>query len=52
VIDYVMEDEEVREKVCMRVEDKIDSDHRSLVIMLKGEERKGRREGTGLRDME
>jgi len=47
VIDYVMGDEEVREKIWgMRVKDKIDSDpHHPLVIILKGEERKERREG-------
>jgi len=43
VIDYVMRDKKVREKVwSMRVEDKINSDHHPVVVWLKGEERKGR----------
>jgi len=45
VIDYVMGDEEVRKKVWnMRMEDKIDSDHHLLVVVLKGEKRNGKRE--------
>jgi len=40
-----MGDEEVREKIwSMRVEDKIGSDHHPVVVWLKDEERKGRRE--------
>jgi len=46
VIDYVMGEEEVRDRVrSLRVEDKIDSDHHPVVIHMKGKEREGGRKG-------
>jgi len=40
VLDYVIEDEEVWEKVDrIRVEDRIDSDHFPVVVWIKGDER-------------
>lgn len=57
VIDYVIGDKEVKERVKrMRIGDKVDSDHHSLEVWIKGEiekERKGtgeRRTGRGVRN--
>lgn len=50
MIDYVMGDEEMREKIgSMRVEDKMDSDHHPVVVWIKGEEQR-RRRGRGNRE--
>lgn len=52
MINYVMGDEEMREKIGgMRVEDKMDLDHHPVVVWVKGEEQR-RRRGTGNRERE
>lgn len=44
MIDYVVGDEELREKVWdIRVEDKMDSDHHSVVVWMKEEEERKKR---------
>lgn len=46
VIDYIMESEEIRERIReVKVEDKIDSVHQPIEAVVKGKERWSRRNG-------
>ncbi|XP_029163724.1 golgin subfamily A member 6-like protein 22, partial [Nylanderia fulva] len=48
VIDYVLGDEDSREKVKkLRVKDKVDSDHQPVEVEIKGKQRKERRKNRG-----